>query len=242
MEMNLDNIPPEEELKQKTATCGECGKEFKYETTLYGGCEKFPRKHCDACIDAAKEQRRRQEEQRVKAEKERLLRESWERLCPLLYRKTDAARLPQEPLNKMLAWEYGPHGILAHGTTGRGKTRAMYLLLRKLHKEGRKIEVIRPGYFGHEVTKRFSIDGDGPDWIERLMRVEVLFLDDFGKERFTERGEAEMFTLIEGRIAECKPILATMNFGREALASKLSEDRGEPLVRRLQEFFEVIDF
>lgn len=235
-------IPPEDEPKQKTVPCQKCGKEFTYERVLYDGYEPFPRQHCDPCIDAAQEQRKREDEQRAKAEKEQFLRESWERLCPPLYRKTDAARLPQEPLNKMLAWEYGPQGILMHGATGRGKTRAMYLLLRKLHKEGRKIEVIRPGHFAHECMNRFSIDGDGPAWIERLMRVEVLFLDDFGKERFTERGESEMFTLIEGRTAECRPILATMNFGGEALASKLTEDRGEPLVRRLREFCEAIEF
>ena len=146
----------------------------------------------------------------------------------------------------MLAWRYGGRGLLLHGETGRGKTRAAWLLLRRLHDQGRSITAFDCVSFGHECVRRCR-DSHGNDehverWADNLATVPVLFLDDFAKEKLTERVEVELFGLIERRTANCLPIILTTNFVGEALEAKLSPDRGAPLVRRLREFCEDVCF
>ena len=179
-------------------------------------------------------------------ERQERLRQEWEGgawhgveggLCPALYRNSDPASLPAVPLAKVLDWRYGAQGLVAHGDTGRGKTRAMWLLLRRLHfGEGRKIVAFSTGQFAHECARRFAGDGDGPHWIERLARTDIVFFDDLGNDRVTERVESELFGVVERRIANCLPLLITTNHIGDTLAAKFTPDTGAALVRRLREF------
>ncbi len=167
----------------------------------------------------------------------------WQYLCPPLYRETDPARLPQGPLADVLAWRYGPQGLLLIGPTGTGKTRAAYLLLRRLldEDETRRIIAYDGLAFGHEAARRFR-EGTGETWVTGVATADVIFFDDFGKMTLTERVEAELFGVIEYRTAHHLPILATSNMTGADLAAKASKDRGEPLVRRLREFCRVVVF
>lgn len=173
--------------------------------------------------------------------------ERWKRfceVCPPLYQSCDPDRLPCGPegLRKVLAWQYGPRGLLLHGATGRGKTRAAWLLVRRLLDEGREVVAFDAVSFSHEVQRRFSGDGDGPKWADRLAQIAVIFFDDAGKCRLTDRGEAELFGLIERRMANCRPIIATTNFVGDTLAANLRDDVGRALVRRLRESCERLAF
>ncbi len=165
-------------------------------------------------------------------------------VCPPLYRDTDPGRLPcaAETLAAVLGWEYGYRGLLLHGATGRGKTRAIWLLLRRLLDEGREIATFDCVSFSHEITCRFSAGGNGPAWARKLARVSVLFFDDMGKMRLTERGEAELFGLVEVRTANRLPLIVTCNHVGDTLAASLQPDTGGPLVRRLREFCECVAF
>lgn len=166
----------------------------------------------------------------------------WHRLCPPLYRSTDPARLPAGPLAAVRRWTFGPQGLLAVGPTGSGKTRACYLLLHDLHLAGVPLRTFDCAAFGHEVARRFR-DGDGEAWADRLAAHRgVVFLDDLGKVPFTERVEAELFALVERRTSHRLPIIATTNASGSDLEDRLSTDRGAPLVRRLREFCEVVNF
>ena len=152
---------------------------------------------------------------REKAEAERLrgleMKAKWEALCPSDYRKHDPARLPANaPLADVLAWQYGPKGLLAIGPTAAGKTRCMFLLIKRLLEEGRDVRVLNCWSFGHECIRRFR-EGTGAEWAEALAEVEVCFFDDFGKMPLTERVEAELSGVIEWRTANELPILATSN-------------------------------
>lgn len=194
-------------------------------------------KECPACDSlrmdwdsALAEERRR-----------RRAKDEWTRLCPPSYRKTEPARLPAKPLADILAWRYGPRGLLAIGPTDEGKTRSMFLLLRRLLDEGREIRAFDCAAFGHECGRRF-MDGTGADWTDALAQVEVCFFDDLGKVPMTERVESELFAVVERRTANELPILATSNLTGADLVGKASADRGAPLVRRLREFCEVVVF
>jgi len=210
---------------------------------------------CDVCEKCATDEtkalgvrlsaRAEAEAAEIEARATEAARAFWPKVCPPLYRATEAGRLPQDALADVLAWQYGPEGLLLLGPTGTGKTRAAFLLLKRLVLEELRIVRAFDGLgFDHECVRQFrGKDGeDGEAWADALARVEVLFLDDLGKGCFTPRVEAELFGLIERRAANCLPIIATTNLTGRDLAGKVSADRGAPLVRRLREFCKCITF
>ena len=225
-----------------TKPCLSCGNQFVASPLVWNGRTVFEPSHCHACSD--------QHERRLKAERHAAsaaCRKSdqqalWEAICPPLYADTDPRRIPQAPLAKVMAWECGPRGLVLHGATGKGKTRAAFLLLHRLHFTDRKQVVAFHGNaFSHQCARAFG-DQTGEAWIEKLAETDILFFDDLGKGRFTERVEAELFGLIELRLANLRPVIVTTNFVGDGLAGKLTDDRGGPLVRRLREFCEGITF
>lgn len=167
--------------------------------------------------------------------------EEFERVCPPLYRDTDPLKLPCNPevTKLVLGWVYGPKGLVLHGATGRGKTRLAYLLVRRLVLDGHSVSAFDPLSFAHRVGETFG-EYQGERFIREQQRVDVLMLDDLGKAKLTERAEAELFGLVEHRIAHFKPLIVTTNFVGDKLSDKLSEDRATPLVRRLREFNECL--
>ena len=221
--------------------CQDCGATFTARRPAFLAARMAPPSRCPACQE--KRDRERQIAEAAEAERRRRqhLEERWQALCPPLYRETDPARLPQEHLAAVLAWQHGPQGLLLIGPTGAGKTRAAWLLLRRLLEEGRRIVAFDCLAFGHEAARRFR-DGTGETWAAGVARADVVFFDDFGKMTLTERVEAELFGVIEYRTAHRLPILATSNMTGADLEAKASKDRGAPLVRRLRDFCRVVVF
>jgi DNA replication protein DnaC len=79
-------------------------------------------------------------------------------------------------------------------------------------------------------------------WLEGMHIAPCLILDDFGKNKFSERVEAEIFDLVEYRTSHELPLFITTNETPDTLKARMSADRGEPLLRRLFEFCDVITF
>ena len=165
----------------------------------------------------------------------------WAAHCPPLYRATDPARLDAARLKRVLAWQYGPRGLILTGPGGTGKTRCALLLVKRLVlDEGREACVFLGNQFAQACQTAWM--DNGPAWSQRLNTVEVLFLDDLAKSKFTERVEAELFGIVEMRMANLLPTIITTNTVGGTLKSKLSADRGEPLIRRLRECCQCITF
>jgi len=211
--------PGSETASHPPRQCAECGKEFFARLTRT--------EHLEFCYDCAQQ---------------------WAtfcELCPKGYRRHDPRRYPKASASKLaavLAWQYGERGLLLHGETDQGKSRAAWLLLRRLHFAGHGIIAFDAVSFSHEVARQFGSER-GPDrWLRSLYSAPVVFLDDLGKCRLTERGEAELFGLIETRTANGKPIIATTNFVGGTLANAMRPETGIPLARRLREFCECIAF
>jgi hypothetical protein len=183
----------------------------------------------------------------VKAEclKETRLRRisKWPEICPSLYRDSDRARLPQKQLAEVEAWRYGPQGLLLHGETGKGKSRCAWILLRRLYvEEDIWPKVFNAADFAHAITKNFNADANPERWLENVCTAKLVFFDDFGKCRLTERGESELFGIIEYRMAAELPVIITTNFMGESLAGCMRPDIGVALVRRLRESSHCIAF
>ena len=167
----------------------------------------------------------------------------WLNICPPLYRDTDLSRLPQKQLKDAMAWEYGPEGLLFHGPTGTGKTRIAWQVLKKINDGHKVIRAFDSTDFVNQCSSKFY-DGSGSKWIEKLIKCQLLFIDDLGNEPSGERGAGEIFHIIKRRGEEMLPVIITTNSVGQELAGKLRgpEDRGSALVRRLREFCTPIAF
>lgn len=219
----------------KTKKCATCRTEFEYEPHfLASDREIVSPETCSVCAEIERKKLFDEEEKR-----QRFYRaESWKAMCPPLYQETEVARLPKQT-QKVIAWEYNPKGLMIAGDTGKGKTRAAFLLMKKIHMQGLSVEIFHGNSFAHQCAINFG-EMNGEKWIAEIARRKVVFFDDLGKFKLTERVEAELFGLIEIRMAHKRPIIATTNMTGDALKDKMTGDRGEPLVRRLRECCEII--
>lgn len=166
------------------------------------------------------------------------------RHCPPLYRDSDLGRLPPES-SAVLNWKFGPQGLLVLGPTGAGKTRAVWMLVKTLllsnNSKVDTVAIFDGVSFGHTLSKKYR-EETAEAWLWDLTTVDLIFFDDLGKLKLTDRAEAELFGVIESRCANLKPILATTNDTGDALAARMTENRGAALVRRLREFCQIVQF
>jgi hypothetical protein len=56
----------------------------------------------------------------------------------------------------------------------------------------------------------------------------------------TERGETELYDVLEHRTTNLKPTIITTNATSIQLGAMLSEDRRQPILRRIKDFSTII--
>lgn len=83
---------------------------------------------------------------------------------------------------------------------------------------------------------------EAAQWAETLGRIDLLLLDDAFKVKLTEAFEAALFSIVDRRIENCRPIIATMNDTQETLTARMTGDRSQPFVRRLRESCDLVSF
>ena len=221
--------------------CKNCGETFTTERLEIFG-HKFHYRHmCPPCNTV----KTAYQEQKEASKKEDELRAAWEKICPPIYRDTDLSRIDPRCARIALEWDAsGSVGVGLLGSTGAGKTRALYHAMQRAHRLGRSCAAISHNAFSRAVGIAFS--GDGADRaearhrLEQLRRAQVVLIDDLGKAPSTERTDAELEDLVEERTANRRPILWTSNGSAGWLAKRLGNDRGEPFVRRLSEFSTIV--
>jgi DNA replication protein DnaC len=144
----------------------------------------------------------------------------------------------------VLDWKYGPRGLILAGKTGLGKTRCAWQLLKRENFQGKHIIAFDQVNFAHKCVSVFSDVGnsDWEKWVSAIQCTDLVFFDDLGKFRFSERVEMELSNVIEYRTSHLLPIIVTTNDDGDSLKSRMSENRGEPVVRRLREFCDSIVF
>lgn len=262
--------PPAEEVAWKSemleepAICEGCRQPFQAKIAKCNGLEIGRAKWCAACVTAETERRESEAQQSSAAAKVSL----WEKICPSDYRATDLTRLRTLMLRKRLKlqtavpkdisldeiWRHEPayaRGLGIIGASGQGKTRIMYELLRRWHFErGLKIVAINAVHFADDLAAMYEHGaGHAERWMERIERVPVLFIDDLGKERLTERVESTYYRIFETRYSQNRRVFFTANMNGSQLEKKWQQsaekagfysDRAEPIIRRLREMTDSI--
>ncbi len=168
-------------------------------------------------------------------------------ICPPLYRETVQAMLPQPQLERVLAWRPGPRGLALVGPTGKGKTRCAWELFRKLMDEQHAHVLAYDGIgWALAVSRAFGAPDTTEDWLDYVCSAEVLFLDDVFKGRLSEAQEHALYGVFERRTANMLPIVCTLNATGGTLLDRMTDagraERGEPLLRRIREFCDVVMF
>ena len=174
--------------------------------------------------------------------------ELWAAICPALYRDTVPSRIPdQAQLERVLGWEYNAKGLLLTGPTGAGKTRSAWLLLASLFfDQGRRIKAFDGIGWGIAVSAAYGEPSFTEEWLDQICKSDILFLDDLFKAKMTEAQEQALYGVFERRSAWMRPTIVTMNSTGRMILERMTEqgraDRGEPLLRRMAEFCDVIEF
>lgn len=168
---------------------------------------------------------------------------SWLAICPKSFQDTDIARLPcQEEVRRALDWQLGPIGLLLHGPTGTGKSRTAWLVLKNQHLKRVGFKILNSSSALQYAAKFGDSATVVEKWIQGFIDVDVLFMDDLFKNKFTDSFEGVIFSIIDRRTENGRPIILTANDTGATLKGRMTEDRGEPLVRRLREFCLALTF
>jgi len=152
-------------------------------------------------------------------------------------------------IERVLAHQVGAKGLLLSGRTGRGKTRSMWALMRRLaHDEARDIRYFHAGdwFATLQGCLNYGRD-DARGWVDAVARRPIVFVDDLGQEAIqTARSEWAMswfMRFLDIRVSERLPLYVTTNLDAQGIAERgASSVRGDPMVRRLIEICEPIKF
>ena len=186
----------------------------------------------------------------VKAEEQPKKQSAWERLCPELYQRTDIVRLEDELRQRgydarwpqdLLGWRYGSQGLVLSGPTGIGKSRLMWMLLRRLLDQEHRAAVFLNAVRFRTGLQATARDGATEEFVRRLVRAEVLYWDDLGQMHLTGPASEMLLHLVEERTCAGMPILATTQYSDEGMDAQFEQkEMGQAIRRRLNEFCKVV--
>ena len=230
--MDSDTTMTTPACRQGRRQCSDCGADFIIpEFQVFGqwlpACTR-----CEPCHAAALAAHAKREAEGHRLEREKLWADEIGRDA---FTDTDREQFQNPALyDKVLAWTYGPQGLVIHGKSGRGKSRALWALVHRLFVlEGRYASVLRATAFARAVLEA------GPQvdaLVKRLGRVPVLAIDDLGAESVSERWEAALLEVIDRRMVANLPLLLTTNYvGGKLVARFRNPSTGDAIVRRIRE-------
>jgi DNA replication protein DnaC len=177
-------------------------------------------------------------------------RSRWKQLCPELYQCTAIGRLEIDLrrqgynngwMREVLGWQYGSQGLLLIGPTGVGKSRVIWMLLRRVldqeHRSGESLNAVK-FRTGLQTAAR---EGGTEEFVRRLVRVDVMYWDDLGQTHLTGPASEMLLHLVEERTCRRKPILATTQYSGEKMDAQFErKEMGQAVRRRLNEFCKVV--
>lgn len=168
---------------------------------------------------------------------------------PEVFRDTEVNRLHPK-IQAVLDWAPSGDnsGLLFHGTTGIGKTRGVWEIVRRMWaEEARKDRQLNYSFLTMRklegmIEKSFD-ERNHSGMIDGLIERRVLVLDDFGKERLTQRMASDLFAVIDERSTARRCTIITTNFNGQSLLDRFdSKDKetGAALIRRIKDFYKIV--
>ena len=213
MSLIKDYINPDDGLKY----CGSCNtpKEAYFEAghSLLG-----MKKHPIEC-KCAREKRKAEEAETASCQHEaelyRLRSKAFCEIPAYKWRFENAGVMtPQLLKAKNYAESFGklyPRGIglLLFGNVGTGKSYAAGCIANALIDELHSVSFISTSEAVNSLQGRFGSERE--EYLNSLLRPELLILDDLGSERSTSYGREQIFSIVDKRILTGKPLIVTTN-------------------------------
>ena len=127
--------------------------------------------------------------------------------------------LSEEKLQNASEWLKKPMSLILTGKAGRGKTYFSYSLAKEIFdKYGWScLRWIKSKHLDDEIIKSIKEYGEATYTIKKFCDVPILFLDDFGVDRSTERAERDYYELIDSRWENNRPTVISTNLNPEQL-------------------------
>jgi DNA replication protein DnaC len=157
---------------------------------------------------------------------------------PALFEDTEPERIG-EPLSQFaVAWQPSGKGLLIHGSTRKGKTRTAWYIANRLWKTDKyKNKYLFLTMF--ELEARIASSWGNSTWDKTMLHmtnVPLLFLDDLGKEKMTDRMASCLFALVDQRTMHQRPTIITTNLTGETLLERFHDkETGAAFVARLKD-------
>jgi len=128
-------------------------------------------------------------------------------------------------------------GLLMIGTVGTGKTHLAAAIANQLLSAGIPVIFKTSIDLLTDIRNTYDTDTQESKVVDTYGTVELLILDDLGKEKVTAWAASMIFSIINARYENMLPTIITTNHGCKELAAALGDDRtrAEAIVSRLQE-------
>ncbi len=126
------------------------------------------------------------------------------------------------------------NSLIICGSYGTGKTHLAAAIANQVVNKG--VSVLFDTYGGHLEKIKNEFNSTGASYLNLMRTVDMLILDDVGKEKQTEWSASVMFDVINHRYESMKPIIITSNFNSE----QLEEYFGEACYSRLIEMCNAV--
>lgn len=168
---------------------------------------------------------------------------------PEIFLDTDVTRLHPK-IQSVLDWRPSDNvsGLLLHGTTGIGKTRGIWEIIRRMWVEQAKKDkqlnyvFLTMRKLEGKIEKSFD-ERNHSDMIDSLISCNFLVLDDFGKERLTSRMASDLFSIIDERSIAKRGCLITTNFNSTTILERFEnkdKETGVAIIRRFKDYYKIV--
>jgi DNA replication protein DnaC len=115
-------------------------------------------------------------------------------------------------------------GLWFMGPPGTGKTTLAMLVSHAALKLGRSVAIYSLPRLLNEIRDTHRAERSHVDLLDRLIRVDLLHIDDVGAERTTDWVLEELYSIVNGRYEDQRSIVITTNIlDRRALCEQITE-------------------
>lgn len=115
-------------------------------------------------------------------------------------------------------------GLILYGSVGTGKTHLATAIGRYIVYELGYSALFMPFT---ELLNTLKNNMNNKDFVRQFMdelnSADLLIMDDLGKEKYTEWSQEQLFSLLDNRYRDCKPIIVTTNYTPQDLSRRVDE-------------------